>query len=77
MKGKFGITLEINKDNSADLSFNQVMEFVPPETSQSLDKEPTHFKTLTLLQCEFSAADETIVKHQLKFRNKVAKLELD
>ena len=22
LKGKFGITLEINKDNSADLSFN-------------------------------------------------------
>lgn len=63
LKGKYGITLEINKDNSADLSFVQEMEFVPPETAQSIEKEPTHFKTLTLLQCEFSAADEAIVKH--------------
>ena len=40
-------------------------------------KTSTTFKTLNLLECEFKHADDTKVKHQIKFRNKVAKAELD
>lgn len=39
--------------------------------------ESTQFKTLRLLSCNFEAASESMVKHQIKYRNKVAKLEFD
>ena len=68
--------LEINKENDGELTFTQIMEFLQ-ETGPSSDNYPTQFKTLELLKCDFKAADEATVKHQIKYRNRVAKMELE
>ena len=52
------------------------MEFLP-ELGPSSERFPTQFKTLELLKCDFKAANETTVKHQIKYRNRVAKMELE
>jgi hypothetical protein len=51
------------------------MEFV--EKKSDISDKPAQFKMLHLLQCDFETADETTIKHQVKFRNKVAKVELE
>ena len=77
LKGKYGVQLQINRDNSGELTFTQAMEFVEKGDFESVLKEPKQFKTLHLLKCDFEAADESTIKHQIKFRNRVAKVELD
>jgi hypothetical protein len=47
------------------------------ESTLSEFKPRTLFKTLRLLSCHFEIGDEDRVKHHIKYRNKVAKAELD
>ena len=77
LKGRYMCTLEMNKDNTADLYFQQVLEYVDINETRDSEKNFPAFKTLCLLQCHFDRADESKVKSVIKYRNKVAKSELE
>lgn len=55
-------TLEMNKDNTADLNFQQILEYIDVNESP-LEKDFPAFKTLCLLQCHFDQADDHKVKN--------------
>jgi hypothetical protein len=52
-------TLQILKDNTSVLYFNQILDF----------------KSLTLFSCSFEVEDEDRVKMHIKYRHKLAKVE--
>ena len=93
MKPRYEVSLEMKRDEKAELMFSQTLEYVQGEkdlnksgqstremheqSTMSDFKPKTLFKTLTLLKCAFKVGDEERVKHHIKFRNKVAKAELE
>lgn len=54
------LDLRLKKDNSSELCFNH----------------QTEFKEILLLSCEFNPAEEDEVKQHIKFRHKMANVEL-
>jgi hypothetical protein len=57
----FNCALHINADNSANLLFQQCLEY----------------KSLVMLQCDFSLETDDKIKMHIKYRNKLAKIEFE
>ena len=53
--------MQMNKDNTGDLFFNQILEY----------------KTLCLLASRFDVENEDRVKLHIKYRHKVTKMEME
>jgi len=58
---KFRLQIQLNKDNSSDLFFNQVLPF----------------KQLQMLGCHFELLEEARVFAHIKFRHQMARIQFD
>lgn len=74
------ILLQMHKDNTGALLFQQVMEYEMEQKKQGKDgdkKTTVPYKTLQLLACGLYEGDEDKIKHHIKYRHKIAKVQLE
>ena len=74
------LQLQMNKDNSSDLFFQQILEYEKESKDKEKKNDPDRekemipYKSLQMLACRFNEGEEEMIKHHIKYRHKIAKV---